>query len=311
MTDMHELPDERASCNSLTIPDLRDGYVDLVEWVRREGREVAPRGMRTREIEDAVIIVENPLDVIPIGVGRDPRPEIGAAEALLLIGGLSDPTLMTNVSGAFKRFLDGGVLHGAYGPRVRPQLAIAADRLENDPDTRQAIVSVWDPLYDSQETRDLPCTLNMGFRIRDGRLNMSVTMRSNDVYLGVAYDFFMFTQLQATMANVLGLPLGTYRHHAYSLHLYERNLKSVELLHYTTGHRDSAGRVMRAHEHPSGLGPAIMEGLSAGERMRAVMARAQSIHRNIMPALASDSERWYIDVLAPYERLLARENFTA
>ena len=57
-------------------------------------------------------------------------------------------------------------------------------------------------------------------------------MRSNDVWLGAAYDFFQFTRLQIAMAWVLGVAPGTYAHHVGSLHIYEQHYGAAEELKY-------------------------------------------------------------------------------
>jgi thymidylate synthase len=81
--------------------------------------------------------------------------------------------------------------------------------------------------------RDYPCTILHQFRIRDNKLNMSVYMRSNDVWLGAAYDFFQFTRVQIAMASVLGIKPGKYTHHVGSLHIYEQHYASAENLRYS------------------------------------------------------------------------------
>ena len=61
------------------------------------------------------------------------------------------------------------------------QLDYVIDRLKSDKDTRQATISIYDgkehPLYH----KDTPCTYAIQFTIVNDRLNMCVTMRSNDL----------------------------------------------------------------------------------------------------------------------------------
>ena len=80
----------------------------------------------------------------------------------------------------------------------------------------------------SDATKDTPCTLSLQFLLRDGRLNLTTTMRSNDVWTGVPYDMFSFCSMQVMMAMTLGVGVGTYTHQAGSLHIYERNLPDGE-----------------------------------------------------------------------------------
>jgi len=94
-------------------------------------------------------------------------------------------------------------------------------------------VTIWNPAYDLlPDKRDYPCTILHQFRIRDNKLNMSVYMRSNDVWLGAAYDFFQFTRVQIAMASVLGIEPGTYSHHVGSLHIYEQHYEAAAKLEY-------------------------------------------------------------------------------
>jgi len=46
-------------------------------------------------------------------------------------------------------------------------------------------------------------------------------MRSNDVYLGLPHDIFVFTMLQEMIARSLGLEVGFYQHMVGHLHLYD------------------------------------------------------------------------------------------
>lgn len=218
--------------HTFTVPDMRDGYVTIARALQRHGTPVSPRGVPTREFIDAVIHLLDPHDSLPTDVGRAVNPAIGAVEALQLIGGLSDPALMLKVTPNFGQFMDAGIFHGAYGPRVRPQLDAALTKLKSDRDTRQAVVTLWDPLHDNVPgMHDYPCTVMLQWMIRDDKLIAHTTMRSNDVWWGLAYDVFQFTQLQLTMCNMLGVEPGSYFHHAVSLHLYERDVESVDALH--------------------------------------------------------------------------------
>jgi thymidylate synthase len=192
--------------------------------------------MKTREIEDAVIRIEDIKHTLPLGVGRGTVPGIGAVEACQLLAGAATPKLVVAVGPMFKNYAeDNGMFHGAYGARTQDQYGPIIERLKNDPDSRQAVVTIWDPVLDLlPEKRDYPCTILHQFRIRDNKLNMSVYMRSNDVWLGAAYDFFQFTRVQIAVASVLGIAPGSYTHHVGSLHIYEQHYDAAESLKYTT-----------------------------------------------------------------------------
>jgi thymidylate synthase len=219
----------------IDIPDGVNGYVDLVQHVLKHGKETAPRGQKTREIEDAIIRIDNVFNTLPLNVNRGTVAGIGAVEAMQLLSGTSFPDLVIAIGPQFKNYAeDNGIFHGAYGPRTNGQYDVLIDRLKADPDTRQAVATIWNPQYDLQpQKRDYPCTILHQFRIRDNKLNMSVYMRSNDVWLGAAYDFFQFTRVQIAMASVLGIEPGKYAHHVGSLHIYEQHYDEAEKLKHT------------------------------------------------------------------------------
>lgn len=223
------------SVKLIHIEDGVNGYVDLVNHVLRHGKPAAPRGFNTLEIEDAVIYIDDIFAALPIGVGRGTVPGIGAVEACQLLGGVSTPETVIAVGPQFKNYAeDNGIFHGAYGRRTNGQYEYAIEKLKNDRDTRQAVVTIWNPEYDNQEgKRDYPCTVLHQFRIRDNKLNMSVYMRSNDVWLGAAYDFFQFTRVQLAMCSVLNVEPGAYAHHVGSLHIYESNYAAADNLKKT------------------------------------------------------------------------------
>lgn len=210
---------------SIFVDDLRAGYVEVIRYVLECGSDAAPRGLRTKELLGTTIILSNPDDALPTGVGRGVNLKIAAAEAIQLVGAFSSPELLLHTGGQFNTFLEpDGTFWGAYGNRIGIQLIRVWEKLCDDPDTRQAVITLWNPLLDNERGHpDYPCTLSLHFMIRDGRLDLHVTMRSNDVWWGLAYDAFQFTQLQLTLAGSLGIAAGRYFHHANSLHMYERD----------------------------------------------------------------------------------------
>jgi thymidylate synthase len=267
----------------INIPDGVNGYVDLVQHVLKYGKEASPRGMKTREIEDAIIRIEDVHHTLPLGVGRGTVPGIGAVEACQLLAGASTPKLVIEVGPAFANFAeDNGLFHGAYGLRTQDQYAPIIQRLKQDPDSRQAVVTIWNPELDLlPEKRDYPCTILHQFRIRDNKLNMSVYMRSNDVWLGAAYDFFQFTRVQIAIASVLGIAPGTYNHHVGSLHIYEQHYGSAENLKHTNEPYENI--------------PAIIGGSWRQIQDRAMSALTAAIHRE-EPMLVNSLhpfESWY------------------
>lgn len=219
-----------ASIRCFEVESIWRDYHTIVAWVLGIGQPVNPRGLATREVLDVTLIVHDITKSLPVGCGRGLRTAIGAIEALQLIGGFSNPELTCRIAPNMKSFREtNGQFHGAYGPRLYSQLYEIQQLLTKDPNTRQAVATIWSPGVDLRPLppSDLPCTVMLQFLVRDGKLIMHTTMRSNDVWWGLAYDVFQFTMLQQTLARCLGLTCGPYHHHAVSLHIYEKDIETA------------------------------------------------------------------------------------
>ena len=92
--------------------------------------------------------------------------------------------------------------------------------LSDNPETRQAAISIYDAKEWDKYTYDTPCTYAVQFTVVDNKLNMSVVMRSNDIWYGFCNDQYCFSNLQMLVAYETGYELGTYYHFAHNLHLY-------------------------------------------------------------------------------------------
>lgn len=282
----------------IEIQDGVNGYVDLVQHVLKHGKEVAPRGQKTREIEDAIIRIDDVYNTLPLNVNRGTVPGIGAVEACQLLSGTSFPDLVIAIGPQFKNYAeDNGIFHGAYGPRTNGQYEVIIERLKNDPDSRQGVVTIWNPQYDLQHNkRDYPCTVLHQFRIRDNKLNMSVYMRSNDVWLGAAYDFFQFTRVQIAMASVLGIEPGKYVHHVGSLHIYEQHYEAAETLTKTDKKVDIP----------------VITGRTWNEVKSSAFLPMQAVVNEPMYNRLDETEKWYCDAMRrAVEKNLVKEDAAA
>ncbi|MFC5821144.1 thymidylate synthase [Nonomuraea harbinensis] len=203
-----------------------------------DGDKVSPRGMDTRELLDVRLLLEEPRSrLLHAPPGRVLNTAFAVAETVWILSG-SDAPWIYEFNGQLRQYAeDDGILRGAYGPRMRcwdgsvDQLALALSTLRGDPDSRRAVIQLYDPARDAGGHRDVPCTLGYRFHLRRGRLHMATTMRSQDLWTGLPYDIFAATTLHELMAGWLGVELGEYHHHVDSLHVYERDLdKAVAVL---------------------------------------------------------------------------------
>jgi len=123
----------------------------------------------------------------------------------------------------WKRMADhNGHVNSNYGyqwERNR-QLDNVVELLSENPDTRQACVSIYDGKEISEYAFDTPCTYAIQFTIVNNRLDMCVTMRSNDLWYGFCNDQYQFSKLQETVSERLEIDTGVYYHFAHNMHLY-------------------------------------------------------------------------------------------
>ena len=102
------------------------------------------------------------------------------------------------------------------------QLDHVISKLRRNPYTRQATISIYDGKEINEYEKDTPCTYAIQFTVVDDKLNMCVTMRSNDLWYGFCNDQYCFSQLQQLVAEELDIEMGSYYHFAHNLHLYTK-----------------------------------------------------------------------------------------
>lgn len=266
------------------------GYRYVVKKLLEQGEFVSPRGLHTLELRDVTLQFDE-VTSMPTGCGRGVNQAIGVAEALQLISGKSDPDLLCRITPNMKQFMDdtpgGLVQHGAYGPRAGWQAPRVIRRLLNDPDTRQAVISVYSPALDLHDPppKDVPCTLNLAFAIRRDGLHMTTIMRSNDAWWGLAYDAFQFSQLQWSIAKSVNVPPAAYTHVVLSLHLYERDLEAARALHKPEPVEDP--------NHYMGVG-------RFGDAWDVIRLRASNLLEGYLPPDPTPTERAMWDHIHPY-----------
>ena len=126
-----------------------------------------------------------------------------------------------------------GTVNSNYGYCIRDkfgfdQWEMVKQLLKETPNTRQAVLHIKEPRdIINNPTKDLNCTISLQFILRDNKLDMITTMRSNDIWLGLPYDVFNFTCMQIQMAMELGVEIGVYYHNSGSLHLYKKDVDKL------------------------------------------------------------------------------------
>lgn len=205
------------------------------DYVRRQ----EGRGGPCREVLHAAISIENPR--CRWVISRNPTIDVAfaLAEIVWIIRGRRDLEFLEFWNRKLSKYVGPGPeLHGSYGHRLRghlgtDQLKRAYDSLRHEPNTRQVVLQIWDSAIDmpaadgSPADQDIPCNVASLLKVRDGKLEWTQIIRSNDVFLGVPYNFVQFTSLQEIVAGWLGIECGSYNQISDSLHVYEKDMASV------------------------------------------------------------------------------------
>lgn len=181
-----------------------------------------------------------PLQRVLFSPVRNANPFFHFMEALWMLAGCNDVAWPSYFASGIKQYSDDAVtLHGAYGHRwlkhfETDQITYVIEELTKRPQSRRAVIGMWDPLADVEAGLkvglDVPCNTHAYFSIKQGKLDMLVSCRSNDIIWG-AYgaNAVHFSFLQEYIAHWLKVPVGFYRQLSYNFHAYLDNYPESEL----------------------------------------------------------------------------------
>lgn len=258
--------------------NLNEALIALCKALVNEGVDVTRRGFKCREIPSAVLVeITNPTDRYVRIPERKWNKTLGWIESLWIARGDNSLEMPVAYVKNLKNFSDDGeFMRAGYGPRIRrygdnndmmitldgkrmrrqyknggqelknpsmyqnvtDQLRFVTEKFKQDFDTREAVITIHDPVSDDFDgnseysesaggfpllkTKDTPCTRSIHFMIVNGKMNCYVDIRSNDVIWGFsAVNVFNFTLMQEYVAAIVGVPVGSYFHKADNLHVYE------------------------------------------------------------------------------------------
>lgn len=215
----------------------------LTDLIQNPEYSVSPRGFKINEVMNAVHVVEDPSLCLYENTRRGSQLKYIAAETVYYFSGRRDLNFIKKYAAFWEQIANEDMtVNSAYGNLIfteenkvgMTQWTWAFQSLVKDKDTRQAIILFNKPDYQYFGNKDVICTLNGIFNIRDNKLNFTIQMRSNDAILGTPTDFAFFCLLQMQMLKLLKetaypeLELGTFTHVANSYHVYERHFEMIK-----------------------------------------------------------------------------------
>ena len=245
------------------------------------------------------------------------NPAFGIAEVIWILAGSNSAEVLNYWFPRLPKYAGQGPIYsGAYGYRLRrhfgvDQLDRACEILSANPTSRQVVLQYWDgrvdlPLEDGlPRSEDIPCNIMSLLKIREGRLDWTQVMRSNDVCRGLPYNLLQFTVLQEVLAGWLGLNLGHYCHWSDSLHAYSEGFHDFSIGEPACSHKnfddlrtDATTGKRIINEMYRRLEDLTRPGLSTNDISQLSLASSIPLsYQNLLVVLAAESarRRGYID----------------
>lgn len=107
------------------------------------------------------------------------------------------------------------------------QIDKVIEELKANPGSRQAIVQIFNYLYDYKNIggrHRVPCSLLYQFMLRNNKLHGIYLMRSNDLLTHYVVDIYLAAKIQEHIANALSVPVGSFTYFSSSLHCYYKDI---------------------------------------------------------------------------------------
>jgi len=203
--------------------NANEAYEYMHDQIIQKGIDFA----NTKALFNVGFYITDPLDNKIINRERNWKEDYAIAEWQWYLSGNRNISELGKLYGKtpeiWKRMADAtGNVNSNYGYQWKRnnQLNKIISMLKANHDTRQAAISIYDAKEMDLYSKDTPCTYAVQFTIVHGRLDMCVTMRSNDLWYGFCNDQYCFSMLQGLVAHELNVEPGVYYHFAHNMHLY-------------------------------------------------------------------------------------------
>lgn len=224
--------------------NVNDAFKELVAGIYDTSIPTVQVGSRAggvlKIVEPVIITYEKPWERVLFNPARDANPFFHLFESLWMLAGKNDVATLKKYNGKIGEIAsdDGITFNGAYGYRWRvgvvDQLDMIVAHLENNPESRRAVLSMWNKGNDLlmiDKSKDVCCNLCACFSITASPnevagsdfkvLNMTVMNRSNDLIWGaLGANVVHFSFLQEYLAAKLGVGIGLYHQITNNLHVY-------------------------------------------------------------------------------------------
>ena len=197
------------------------------------GAEISPRGLKCLEVIDYKFTLDMGESPFTSFKARNLNVPYAKREMLWYMKGDKFDRSIEEYATMWQKIRQpDGSYFSNYGQYIFPdQFEFVIAELKRDPDSRRASIVLLKKEHLFADNKDVVCTYAINFRIRAGKLDMTVMMRSNDVVFGMTNDVFCFSMLYrmvyVSLMPFVTMSVGTYTHFVNSLHAYERHFKML------------------------------------------------------------------------------------
>lgn len=201
----------------------------MFEELERAGRITPSRNGPVVAMPEPVLIrTYCPWERVNVSPTRDANPFFHLIEALAMFVGYNSVELMVHFAKTMALYSDDGKTYNAfYGTRARryrwgDQMQKVISILQKDPQSRQAVVQLWDPDDLDRTTKDKACNMSLVFQVVDGQVLMTSFNRSNDAVKGFVSGANMvhLSMFHEYVACSLGMEMGSWWHCSNNFHIY-------------------------------------------------------------------------------------------
>lgn len=117
----------------------------------------------------------------------------------------------------------------AWGPEKVDQIDYVIKKLKANSHSRRAVATTWDPRKDTLED-EVPCLNHFVFMARDDFLDLSVMIRSNDMYGAWLANIYGLGELLKHVSERTGLSEGTITTLSVNAHIYSHDWENAKTM---------------------------------------------------------------------------------
>lgn len=194
-----------------------DGWIRIVRKIMTSGMTLFDeRESQTRWLDNAIIHIENPFaDRVS---DKYPFSEQVLKEKYA--------TQLLNPDRLDFDYTYGERLN-AWGNEGINQIEYIIKKLIESPNSRRAVATTWDPRKDAL-VDEVPCLNHFVFMTRDSVLDLSVMIRSNDMYGAWPANVYALGELLDHVVTETGLEKGTITTASVNAHIYKHDWEKAE-----------------------------------------------------------------------------------